>query len=127
MPDPNGQLPLWPFAAAQEITEVLEWRTDVLQARAGVSAHLWQYLIALLADPYRLIAVDVPGHGFARKGARGRSRLADVAADLSKLIAQEGWRHCIIVGHSAAAAVALQLAQSLPDGVTDRAGERKRP
>jgi hypothetical protein len=26
---------LWPFAAAQEITEVLEWRTDVLQSRAG--------------------------------------------------------------------------------------------
>jgi hypothetical protein len=26
---------LWPFPAAQEITEVLEWRTDVLQARAG--------------------------------------------------------------------------------------------
>ncbi|MGY6535290.1 MAG: hypothetical protein ACXIVG_08100 [Pararhodobacter sp.] len=28
-------LPLWPFPAAQEITEVLEWRTDVLQTRTG--------------------------------------------------------------------------------------------
>ena len=27
--------PLWPFPAAQEITEVLEWRTDVLTSRAG--------------------------------------------------------------------------------------------
>lgn len=29
------ELPLWPFPAAQEITEVLEWRTDVLTSRAG--------------------------------------------------------------------------------------------
>jgi hypothetical protein len=28
-------LELWPFPAAQAITEVLEWRTDVLQSRAG--------------------------------------------------------------------------------------------
>ncbi|OIQ04671.1 MAG: hypothetical protein AUK60_11865 [Rhodobacteraceae bacterium CG2_30_10_405] len=27
--------PLWPFAAAQSVTEVLEWRTDVLLSRAG--------------------------------------------------------------------------------------------
>jgi len=35
MPDVEEPLPLWPFPAAQEITEVLEWRTDVLQSRAG--------------------------------------------------------------------------------------------
>jgi hypothetical protein len=28
-------LPLWSFPAAQEITEVMEWRTDVLQAKLG--------------------------------------------------------------------------------------------
>jgi hypothetical protein len=28
-------LPLWSFPAAQEISEVLEWRTDVLQAKLG--------------------------------------------------------------------------------------------
>jgi hypothetical protein len=35
MPEPDDQSPLWSFPAAQEISEVLEWRTDVLQARAG--------------------------------------------------------------------------------------------
>jgi hypothetical protein len=34
MSDPSSP-PLWPFPAAQEITEVLEWRTDVLTSRAG--------------------------------------------------------------------------------------------
>jgi hypothetical protein len=37
MPEQVGLPPplFWPFPAAQEITEVLEWRTDVLQARSG--------------------------------------------------------------------------------------------
>ncbi|WP_323034927.1 hypothetical protein [Pararhodobacter sp.] len=35
MPESERTPPLWPFPAAQEISEVLEWRTDVLQARAG--------------------------------------------------------------------------------------------
>ena len=49
MPDANGQPPLWPFAPAQEITEVLEWRTDVLQARAG------EQRIALRARPREIV------------------------------------------------------------------------
>ena len=35
MPDWVDQLPLWPFPAAESVSELLEWRTDVLQARAG--------------------------------------------------------------------------------------------
>jgi hypothetical protein len=35
MPDVEDTPPLWFFPAAQEITEVLEWRTDILQSRAG--------------------------------------------------------------------------------------------
>ena len=35
MPDWMDPPPLWPFPAADSVSEVLEWRTDVLQARAG--------------------------------------------------------------------------------------------
>ncbi|WP_210877678.1 hypothetical protein [Roseovarius autotrophicus] len=35
MPEVAGPQAFWPFPAAQEITEVLEWRTDVLPSRAG--------------------------------------------------------------------------------------------
>lgn len=35
MPEVGGPLPFWSFPAAQEITEVLEWRTDILTSRAG--------------------------------------------------------------------------------------------
>jgi hypothetical protein len=35
MPDWMDPPPLWPFLTAERVSEVLEWRTDVLQARAG--------------------------------------------------------------------------------------------
>lgn len=35
MPEAGNVLPIWAFSVAQEITEVLEWRTDVLTSRAG--------------------------------------------------------------------------------------------
>lgn len=41
--------PLWPFPAAQEITEVLEWRTDVLQSQAG------EQRIALRSRPREIV------------------------------------------------------------------------
>lgn len=40
---------LWPFPAAQEITEVLEWRTDVLLSRAG------EQRIALRSRPREIV------------------------------------------------------------------------
>jgi len=44
--------PLWPFPAAQEITEVLEARTDVLQARGG------EQRIALRARPREIVTLQ---------------------------------------------------------------------
>ena len=63
MPD----LPLWPFPAAQEITEVLEWRTDVLQARAG------EQRIALRARPREIVTFR------HRLDALGMARAAELA------------------------------------------------
>ncbi|SMH51096.1 hypothetical protein [Maritimibacter sp. HL-12] len=51
MPEQEGSLPLWPFPAAQEITEVLEWRTDVLPSRAG------EQRIALRPRPREIVTV----------------------------------------------------------------------
>ncbi|WP_127110243.1 hypothetical protein [Pararhodobacter zhoushanensis] len=67
MPDDGGQPLLWPFPAAQEISEVLEWRTDVLQARAG------EQRIALRALPREIITVR------HRLDALGMARVAELA------------------------------------------------
>lgn len=66
MPEPEDQPPLWPFPAAQEITEVLEWRTDVLQARAG------EQRIALRSHPREIVTFQ------HRCDALGMARAAEL-------------------------------------------------
>ncbi|WP_210880072.1 hypothetical protein [Roseovarius autotrophicus] len=59
--------PLWPFPAAQEITEVLEWRTDVLTSRAG------EQRIALRPRPREIVTFR------HRLDALGMARAAELA------------------------------------------------
>ena len=58
--------PLWPFAATQEITEVLEWRTDVLQSQAG------EQRIALRSRPREIVTFQ------HRCDALGMARAAEL-------------------------------------------------
>ncbi|MDU8910925.1 alpha/beta fold hydrolase BchO [Aestuariicoccus sp. MJ-SS9] len=88
--------------------------TVLLLHGAGGSTHSWRDLIPLLAQKCRVVAVDLPGHGFTRLGTRHRSGLGTMAEDIATLCAQEGWEPACIVGHSAGAAIALRLAPLLP-------------
>lgn len=67
MPEPENPPPLWPFPAAQEITEVLEWRTDVLQARGA------EQRIALRTRPREIVTFQ------HRLDALGLARAAELA------------------------------------------------
>lgn len=58
---------LWSFPAAQEITEVLEWRTDVLQARSG------EQRLALRPRPREILTFR------HRLDALGMARAAELA------------------------------------------------
>ena len=51
MPDGMGQPSLWSFPAAESVSEVLEWRTDVLRARAG------EQRIALRSLPREIVTL----------------------------------------------------------------------
>lgn len=61
------ELPLWPFPAAQEIMEVLEWRTDVLTSRAG------EQRIALRPRPREIVTFQ------HKLDALGMARAAELA------------------------------------------------
>ena len=63
----------------------------------------------LLARGHRVLAVDLPGHGFTRS-ARPRHALDQMASDLAALSLAQGWAPLALVGHSAGAAVALRMA-----------------
>jgi len=110
----------WPYRGASRIVAAKphRWHVQVtgegpdvlLLHGAGASAHSWAPLVPHLADRHRVIALDLPGHGWTRS-PRGRARLGDVAADIAALCAQEGWEPQLVIGHSAGGAVSLELAR----------------
>lgn len=61
------EVPLWPFPAALEISEVLEWRTDVLTSRSG------EQRIALRPRPREIVTLR------QRLDALGMARAAELA------------------------------------------------
>ena len=111
--------PDWPNVAASQIiaarphrwhVQIIGTGPDVLLLHgAGASSHSWAALIPDLARDHRVIALDLPGHGWTRS-PKGRARLGDVARDITTLCTQEGWSPRLIIGHSAGGAVSLELA-----------------
>lgn len=80
---------------------------------AGGAVHSWRGMMPLLARDHRVIAVDLPGHGFTRSPGGARSGLDAMTQDLGQLIAAQGWRPAALIGHSAGGALALRLAGRL--------------
>lgn len=81
---------------------------------AGASTHSFRAMLPDLALHYRVVALDLPGQGFTQSGARARLGLMPMADDIAALLRSEGMQPEAIIGHSAGAAIALQLARDLP-------------
>jgi pimeloyl-ACP methyl ester carboxylesterase len=77
---------------------------------------LWAVQLDALGDEFRVIAVDLPGHG----GRAGESFTLDGASDVvSAVIAQEATGgHAVVVGLSLGGYVAMALAAREPDRVS---------
>jgi magnesium chelatase accessory protein len=122
-------LPTWPNASASKRiscaphrwhVQIIGQGPDVLLLHgSGSSAHSWAGLIDQLHTEMRCIAVDMPGHGFTQSRKPIRNGRKDISQDLERLILQEGWSPKLIIGHSAGAVVALDLAARMdtPVGV----------
>ena len=80
---------------------------------AGGATQSWRHLMPLLAREYRVIAVDLPGQGFTRSGAGQRLGLVPMAQDLATLCQDQNWQPAAIIGHSAGAAIALEMARHM--------------
>ena len=80
---------------------------------AGASGHSFRHLIPALPG-WRAIVPDLPGQGFTRAGSRSRFGIEPMAEDLAQLLMQEDLRPDVVIGHSAGAALALQLSTLIP-------------
>ncbi|MEE2773393.1 MAG: alpha/beta fold hydrolase BchO [Pseudomonadota bacterium] len=75
----------------------------------GSSTHSWRLLVPHLLNKFRVIAVDLPGHGFTRFFDSNRCTIDNMAEDLSAFLENIKIRPNLIVGHSAGAALAMRL------------------
>ncbi len=75
----------------------------------GAATHSWRDLMPLLAERFDVLAMDLPGHGFTRSNFGQAVTLPGMAASVEALLAEEGFAPELIVGHSAGAAIGIQM------------------
>lgn len=79
------------------------------------SGEEWEEIISHLAERFRCLAVDLPGHGRSAFLDRRRSwNMQNTANAVIALLQQLGIRHCFLVGYSMGGRLALYLTLAYP-------------
>ncbi len=111
----------WPHRAASRFVEAsaLRWHVQemgppdapvlLLVHGTGAATHSWRGLMPALAGRFRVIAPDLPGHGFTDALPAGRLSLPGMAAALADLTTTLRVTPAIAVGHSAGAAILARM------------------
>ncbi len=76
----------------------------------GAATHSWRGLVPLLAPRFRLVAIDLPGHGFTQKPAQALFSLPGMADGVAKLLERLAVEPALVAAHSAGAAVMIRMA-----------------
>jgi pimeloyl-ACP methyl ester carboxylesterase len=90
--------------------------TVVLLHGLGSSTLDWESQIARLSTQYRVVSIDLRGHGRSSRPP-GPYRMADFAADIAAILAHLGVDSAHICGISLGGMVAFQLAADSPERV----------
>jgi magnesium chelatase accessory protein len=104
-----GQWHLQTFGACRPGDPII-----VLLHGTGASTHSWRAVALplqahLAGTGCSVVSLDLPGHGFSSAGVATSLSLPDVAAALIALMKSRQWHPALLVGHSAGAAIALQM------------------
>ncbi|MDZ7631683.1 MAG: alpha/beta fold hydrolase BchO [Gemmatimonadaceae bacterium] len=126
MPDTADQSPIlpadWPQVASSFFVTAAGLRWHVQRAGRGPAVllvhgtagatHTWRGVWPLLTAWADVIAFDLPGHGFTTGATPDQLSLVGMADAIHDLLRTLGVQPVIAVGHSAGAAVLLQMASS---------------
>lgn len=110
----------WPNRAFSRFIKAggLRWHVQVLGQGpvvllihgTGASSHSFRALAPMLAGDFTVVVPDLPGHGFTASPAVASGySLAAVASGIAALLREMGLQPMLAVGHSAGAAVAIQM------------------
>jgi pimeloyl-ACP methyl ester carboxylesterase len=78
------------------------------------TAEIWEDFAPLLTDRFRVIAMDLPGHGWSGSWGDEHS-MNDLATALENILDGEGIEKIILVGHSMGGYVAMAFATLFPE------------
>ena len=94
-------------------------RPLVLLHGITLAARVWGYQLRDLSDRFRVIAVDLRGHGTSKAGSEGFG-LPCLAADLRTVLEALDLRDAIVVGHSMGGMTLMQFCGDHPDVLDER-------
>ena len=83
----------------------------------GADLNTWMFNQLALAERWRTIALDLPGHGGSTKALAGPIESTGLAADIDRFLAALEVDRVHLVGHSMGGAIALQFGSWQPDRV----------
>jgi len=109
----------WPNRSTSRFIETqgLKWHVQIagegpvvlLLHGTGAATHSWRDVLPLLAQGFTVIAPDLPGHGFTQGRPKQGLTLNGMAIALADLLRALDRQPTLIAGHSAGAAIALQM------------------
>lgn len=117
--DWNREGLIWPHRDASEFITVgcARWHVQRMGAGppllllhgTGASVHSWRDLMPLLAESNEVIALDLPRHAFTTGHNAYAMGLPAMAGEVAGLLKHLDITPAAVIGHSAGAALALQL------------------
>lgn len=119
----------WPHREASRFVESdgLRWHVQELGPQGapallllhgtGASCHSWAGVMVELADRYRLVVPDLPGHAFTGGRRDADMTLPGMADAVLRLAETLELQPAAILGHSAGAAIGLVVARALSPGM----------
>lgn len=109
----------WPNRSASRFVQAggLRWHVQVLGEGpvallvhgTGAATHSWRDLAPLLARDFKVVAPDLPGHGFTDSLPKGRPSLSGMTTAVARLLEVLETPPDVVIGHSAGAAILIRM------------------
>jgi pimeloyl-ACP methyl ester carboxylesterase len=108
--------------AKQDLSiQAIEWSRRgppcILLHGFGDNSSVWGHLAPQIMSRFRIVAIDLRGHGDSDWDPQTRYDTGTLTADLADVIGSFGFERTILIGHSWGAAIASRFAAAQPGAV----------